>query len=220
MRIGSRRNRRESRDGPIAVRIAEADIKAPWPAHRMAADGFARRVHRQLRVDDADELLCECSRTSDSGPPKAPVSRSRRSWRLFRHPSTSFFTRDIDATRARVGNDERQAERGRVALCAGFDAEILFGAGQSREPIQCRHRAASGRRGQIRCKSHRAIAHFRTVLVSDLASFKALRFAQPTPVPSPLLLRLPRFADGAVKLPRVLARSGRPVYKTGHARLP
>jgi len=72
---------------------------------------------------------------------------------------------------------EGQAKFGRVALSPGLDAEIVFRASESGEPVEGRHRPALGCRRQEDGEAHRASAGGRRVLVDEMAALEAARLA-------------------------------------------
>src|SRR5262249_29729785 len=83
------------------------------------------------------------------------------------------LARDVDSTWARVWDDQRDAELGGVALRSRLHAEVLLGAGEAREPVHRRNRAALGGRPQVRREPHRARAGRGAWLVSDLPAAEA-----------------------------------------------
>src|SRR5205085_10400522 len=81
---------------------------------------------------------------------------------------------DLQAARARVGDDDREAELGGDALRARLDDEVLLRAGEAGEPVEHRHRARVRLRRQEYAEAHHAGGLARFVAIDALHAAEAL----------------------------------------------
>jgi hypothetical protein len=81
--------------------------------------------------------------------------------------------RQVEPARRGIAGHQHQAQLRRQPLCASFDHEGFFGAGQAREKVQRRHRTLLRLRRQVHRKAHLGTGGFAGVRIETLRAAEA-----------------------------------------------
>jgi hypothetical protein len=148
-----RADRGERRDTAIQLRMAQCQRQRPVPAHGMSADATAPCIERERRQGDGGQLLGDVALHLEMRGPgllRRIDVEGRTLAQVERRIVGYTFT-----ARTGVRRHDGHSESGRGQVGPGLGGEVLFGAGQSRQPDQ--EWPGSGRVRQEERKPHRGV---------------------------------------------------------------
>src|SRR5689334_14641470 len=140
-----RTDRREGRDGPVAIGMLECERKRAVAAHRVAENSGSSTVDWKAPPDRPGQLVGHV-RVHPVGARPGRLGRIDVEAGTKAEVVARVFSRDTRPSRARIGHDEREAQLRRDPLRAGLDDEVLLCAGQAGEPIENGYGAPAGLR--------------------------------------------------------------------------
>ena len=134
-----RHDRREGRHRAEQLRVAQGQRQRAVPAHRMARDTAPGRVHRKPGFHCRQQIARDIAfHLEVLGPGRLRGIDIKG--RALAQVIGGIVGHAVTA-RAGVGRDEGQTQSGRRFIGRGLGREVLFGAGEARQPDQEREGA-------------------------------------------------------------------------------
>ena len=133
---GRRHDRREGRYGAIGAGIAQGERQGAMPAHGVTTDPLPGMIHRKVFTQNVRKLARDIGIHPVVRRPRRLRGIDIKAGAETKVVGALGIARHVRPPRAGVRRHQRDPELGCCTLGPGFDDEILFRAGESRQEPQ------------------------------------------------------------------------------------